>query len=295
MRPELRLIFAIASIQQGKLLEVSPETMLPRGVRLSCPGKETKENFVTFLMDASGVCLFVIDLSNGDYVKLDFTEAEQKLFNAFELGEGATNINLMEMWSVAVAMVTFGANHTNQVLTMRNDNTSAEAWTNKNRHRNPKVEQMLVLVAIGELIFKQSVWGERVATWKNWADVPTRAKRKEEFLPGLKKLGEDYGWKNPTGRELQVEEWFRDFGMDELTPEGNRPRWCRLAESFVKSIEKQHPKLIAETCGVPATELLEAFRLAESSEDLPPITGEEDFSDMSSSEERLHLTGLAQD
>ena len=48
-------------------------------------------------MDASGKHMFVIDMKSLKRIRRSFTDSERQLFNAFEQGEGATNINLYEL------------------------------------------------------------------------------------------------------------------------------------------------------------------------------------------------------
>ena len=142
-RYALRLVLALGAIEKGKLLQASPEAILPRGVRSSWPGKEGPEDLVDFLMDASGETLHVIDLQDGEHVSISYTEAEQVLFNAFLQGDSATTINLFELWSEAVVIATFAQKYPGKILRMINDNTSAQNWTDFSRHRDPRVEQIL--------------------------------------------------------------------------------------------------------------------------------------------------------
>ena len=290
LRFELRLVFALANVKNGKLLECSPETLLPKAVRLSWPGREGPEDLIEFLMDSSGESLFVIDLSNGDYISIVFTDEEKQLFNAFHLGDEATNINLTELWSEAAAVVFCGPNHPLKILSQINDNAAAEAWTEKGKHRHARVEQVLVLIALSEMMFKQSVMGARVNSKDNFADVPTRADRAGEFEEGLRKLGRDYKWKNPMGQKIEVEAWFRDFGMDSAKHEGLTPRWLDLVKGFIARTERLHPGLIEKSCGASPVDFGEALDQAEGKVALRRPAAEEDLDEIADSDARKRLT-----
>ena len=72
-------------------------------VRMTFPGKETANDQSFAPMDASGTTGFVIDLDTGKYIWEDYTPEENALFNAFDLGGEATQINQREAFGRAVA------------------------------------------------------------------------------------------------------------------------------------------------------------------------------------------------
>lgn len=290
LRFSLRLLFALSNIDQGKLLEVSPEALLSRGARTAWPGRETPEDLISILMDASGESLFVLDLSDGEHVLVHFTEEEKALFNHFD-DEYGTTINIMELWSEAIAVVMFGPKHTGKILAMVNDNTSAQSWTDRSRHRHSRVDQILVMVALSELMFKQTVWGERVPSEINFADIPTRKERQGEFEEGMAKLAQDYGWPTKQGTLLELDPWFRDFGMGMASYEGSVPRWLEYAKGFVERTETLFPGQIRRTCGVGVEHLLEAFAQAEDTHPIPRPEPEPPGEGPLFSEARKKLTG----
>ena len=78
------LVLRLALIEEGKLFRAKYEAVLPMSLRLTFPGKEKSENFVQFVMDASGRTAFGIDTKTLWYVQETFTEEENECFNNFD-------------------------------------------------------------------------------------------------------------------------------------------------------------------------------------------------------------------
>ena len=285
LRFVLRLTLYLASIDHGVLLKCDPEAMLSREEREVWPGQEGPEDRVSWLMDSSGKVLFLLDLSSGRYIRIEFTAEEQALFNAFHLGEGSTNINIFELWSEALGIVCLGLHHPKKIIDCINDNTAAQAWTEKGRHRSSKVDHILAALAFSEIMLKQTVQGSRIGSGVNFADIPTRIEKIHEFAAGMRERAEKYGWESPEGEEVEVPAWLRDFGFGLATYESSLPRWVHTVQGLVSHVEREKPGLILECCQVPASKFLEALKFAESDGPLPLIALE----DPSSKVERCSL------
>ena len=161
-RRALNLLLRLSVIDKGKLLRCSYEMVLSPEVRATWPGRETSEAKVDMLMDASGTALYLIDLSTGRFIQVDFTLEEQELFNAFDLGEEAVTINHRELLSELFGVVLLGPEHAGKLINLINDNTCAENWTCKDHHRDSKVDQVLSILGLSETLLKQSLYGTRV-------------------------------------------------------------------------------------------------------------------------------------
>ena len=74
-----------------------------------------------------------------------------------------------------------GPEHAGKIIDMINDNTAAENWTERSRHRLAKVDQVLSIMGLSELLLKQTVVGSRVKTKDNFADTGTRMERGRDF------------------------------------------------------------------------------------------------------------------
>ena len=290
LRYALRLTLALAAVKKGKLLEVKPEAILPRAARCSWPGKEGPEDLKNILMDASGKTLWLLDLQDGEHVKIMYTEKEAALFNAFEKGEAATTINLFEMWSEAVAIAVFAHKYPGKILRMINDNTSAQSWTDFSRHRDPKVEQIIALMGLSELVLKQTVIGDRAITAQNFADNGTREELTEELLAGLRERAKKYGWKTEAGVAVEPPEWVRNYGYDLVAYDSLIPRWHQHLVNFVEETEAKASGIIKATSGVEPDQILEALDLALSERPLTPLVFDHDFIEGEPSEERVQLT-----
>ena len=114
--------------------------------RITWPGQEKEDSLVHMQMDASGEGLYLIDLNTGRYIQETFTVEEQELFNAFELGEQATNINHRELLSELFGVVLLGPEHAGKLINLINDNTAAEHWTSKDHHQDARVDQILSIL-----------------------------------------------------------------------------------------------------------------------------------------------------
>ena len=172
---------------------------------------------------------------------------------------------------------------------MINDNTAAEHWTRRNRHRHAKVDQVLSIIGLSELLLKQTVVGSRVKTKENFADTGTRMiTRSQDFVKGLKALEEQYGWK---ARRVEIPEWLRSMGWDALSKDLPMKEWWVLAEHFVSWLEVEHPNLILEHAGIAGSVILEELQKAAQMEPLPEdLVPDRDFPEPSVSDIRLTST-----
>ena len=246
-RRALNLLLRLSVLEKGKLLRMSFEMALDPDTRATWPGKEGPEAMVHFLMDASGTGLFLIDLATGRYIKLTFTQREQDLFNSFELGEDAVNINHRELLSELFGVLLLGPEHAGKIINLVNDNTAAENWTCRSRHRHAKVDQVLSLLGLSETILKQTLIGSRVKTKENFADTGTREDLRAEFEAGLAALEKKYGWK---AKEVEVEPWLRNVGWDQVFTDLPDSDWFSQAVSYLDWLEAKHPGLILKQSGV---------------------------------------------
>ena len=259
LRRSLNLLLRLSTLEKGKLIRISFEMALDPDLRMTWPGKEGPDSLVHFLMDASGTGLFLIDLATGRFIKLKFTEAEQQLFNAFELGEGAVNISHRELLSELFGVILLGPEHAGKLINLINDNTAAEGWTTRSRHRHAKVDQVLALLGLSETLLKQTLVGSRVKTKANFADTGTRDDLREEFERGLKELEQKYGW---TAQEVEVEPWLRDVGWDQVFTDLPDSDWFSQALSYTDWLERTHPGLIFRQSGVEYTSIRQCLHQA---------------------------------
>ena len=195
LRRALNLLLRLCLVDKGKLLRSSFEMVLPPEVRATWPGKEGPEALAKMLMDSSGKELYLIDLTNGKYIRCEFTEKEQEMFNAFEKGESATTINHRELLSEYFGIVLLGPAHAGKLIELVNDNSCAENWTNSDRHRDSKVDHILSMLGLSETLLKQSIFGSRVKSEENFADFGTRSDKSLLYEEGLAALEKKYGWK----------------------------------------------------------------------------------------------------
>ena len=289
LRKVLNFVLRLSLIGKGKLLRSSFEAMLPREIRTTWPGREKPSTLVHFLMDASKDALFLIDLRTGRFLQTSLTSSEKELFNNFEEGDAATTINQWELLSELFGIVLLGPEHAASIIDMINDNTAAENWTRRNRHRNAKVDQVLSIIGLSELMLKQTVVGSRVNTKENFADTGTRMiTRSQDFVKGLKALEEQYGWK---ARRVEIPEWLRVMGWDALSKDLPMKEWWVLAEHFVSWLEVEHPNLILEHAGIAGSVILEELQKAAQMEPLPEdLVPDRDFPEPSVPDIRLTST-----
>ena len=278
LRFELRLFLNLAHIRQGKLLQCTPEAMLSRGEREAWPGEENAGDVVDFEMDASKEALWLVDCSDGEQIQIVFTEAEKALFNAFELGHDATNINLFELWSEGIVAAQFGPKHPGKILRLFNDNACAQSWTDRSRHRHPRVEQTLVLLGVSEVLLRQTIWGARVETLRNIADMGTRVKRAGGLEEGLEALGKHYGWKHPLGTKVEPLKELREYGFNLASYCSMSPRWLPQVKALLSHVEAEGREgLVEKMTGVPMAEVMEALERTERKDQIPTFTFEGDF------------------
>ena len=143
LRRAFNTFFRMASLDKGKLFRKTPEMLLPTHERQTWPGREGPENKVRAVMDASGTAMLLIDMKTLKRIRRPLTEEERKLFNAFEQGAGATNINLYELLIELFYGVKIAPEHVGKIVSLGNDNTAAEHWTNRNHHRHARVDYVL--------------------------------------------------------------------------------------------------------------------------------------------------------
>ena len=191
----MSLVLRLAAIDKGKLFRISFEMALPPEIRRMWPGKESRASLARFLMDASGESLFLIDLETGRYIQMPFTAKEQRWFNAFDDGDDAVTINHRELLSEFFLVILLGPAHAGKLLEFCNDNTPAENWTSRSRHRHSRVDEILSVLGFIELLLKQTMFGSRVPTKKNFADTGTRLDLHKAFITQLADLEHKYGWK----------------------------------------------------------------------------------------------------
>ena len=295
LRKVLNFVLRLALIDRGKLLQSSFEAMLPREIRTTWPGVETPDNLIHFLMDASKDALFLIDLRTGRYIQTDLTPSEKERFNAWEQGTAATTINHYELLSELFGLTLFGpfhaAAHATCIIDMINDNTAAENWTKKNRHRHAKVDQVLSIIGLSELLLKQTVVGSRVKTKENFADTGTRMiTRSQDFKEGMAALEKKYGW---TSQLCEIPDWLRTMGWDALSKDLPAKEWLAQASTFVQWLETEHPGLILQKCGVAGSLILEKLSQASSHEPLPnDLVADRDFPEPSISQVRRTTTAI---
>ena len=109
-RTALRITLLLGKIDKGELFKVPLETAMPLDLRLMFLGKETSENVVQFVMDASGEGFFCFDWRTGKYIWDKYTKAENLFFNAFENDlHDLTTINHRELLTELFAGVALGA------------------------------------------------------------------------------------------------------------------------------------------------------------------------------------------
>ena len=283
LRGKLNLLLRLALIDKGALFSVPLEALLPRHVRQTWPGKETREDQIDYIMDASGKYLFIIDLASGRYVRVKFSEEEQEIFNAFE-SEHFTDINQRELLSVLFGCLRLSWHYPGKMINNINDNVSAESWTSYSRHSHLRVDHILSTLGLSELLLKQTFYGTRVRTHENFADTGTRDKYEKEFHVGLVELGKKYGWE---AKECELESFMRQVGWTapgrEL-PEGD---WYQLALQFVQYIESQKPGLIERMSKVSVPSVLAALQAAQSGEKFTEeLVADGDFGYLGHSEQR---------
>ena len=182
--------------------------------------------------------------------------------------------------------------HAGKIVSLGNDNTAAEHWTNRNHHRHARVDFVLSVLGLIELLYRITFIGERIATENNFADTGTRDARSPELLAGLEKLEKETGLKS---EELDLPSWMYTISFDSLTrftPEGE---WFEFAIRCLERIEKKHPGLSESHCGVAMDRVLQELRAASRLERLDEklFIADGDFDDTPKySPERAMLTGV---
>ena len=288
-RRALNLLLRLCLINKGKLLRSPYEMVLAPEVRSTWPGKEGPGSKAEMLMDASGEALYLIDLTTGEFIQEAFSKAEQEVFNAYERGEKATTINHRELLSEYWGMVLLGPQHAGKLIELVNDNTGAENWTNRDRHRDAKVDQILSMIGLSETLLKQSVYGSRVKSEDNFADFGTRSDKELLYKEGIAALEKKYGWK---AKQVKVPSWLRDVGWTLVSNQASEGDWYKHAITFVDWLDEKYPGLVESTSEVPSSTIraaLEAARMEEPISEVPTADG--DFAPSARSEARAWATG----
>lgn len=290
LRRALGLVLHLASIERGKLFRCTPETLLPRSIRETWPGREGPEAKISMIMDASKTGLYLIDLSTGRYVQTRLTEAERRLFNSFEDGEHATTINLWELLSELFGVVLLGPEHAGKLVDMVNDNTAAENWTRNNHHACARVDQVLSVLGVYELCYRMTITGSRVKTEENFADTGTRDDLKVQYVEGLAELEKRYGW---TATQVTIPHFLRHIGWDSLQRVVPESTWYALSVECLEHSERQHPGLVESQCEVPLPVILQALKAAAGGQALPDVfQADGDYDLTKISPERAQLTSV---
>ena len=288
LRRALNLLLRLAIIDKGKLLQCPYEMVLPTEVRTTWPGQEKEDSLVHMQMDASGEGLYLIDLNTGRYIQETFTVEEQELFNAFELGEQATNINHRELLSELFGVVLLGPEHAGKLINLINDNTAAEHWTSKDHHQDARVDQILSILGLSETMLKQTLIGSRVKTTENFADFGTRQDKAEDYKKGIAALEKKYGW---IATRVEVPEWLRRMGWTQLRSQISEGDWYTQAVEYVRWLRSSHPGLIENQCKVDSGSIQEALELAASGTKIMEVpTSDGDFAPSTLSKERVWAT-----
>ena len=218
LRRVLNLVLRLALIDRGKLFRITFEMAQPRWVRESWPGKEGPEARVDFLMDASGTGLYLIDLATGEEIRVRFSEAEQELFNKWEREHDVTDINQRETLSELFGAVLCGRHHPRKMINMINDNTSAESWTCYSRHSHARIDHILSILGLCELLLRQTIVGSRVTTDRNFADTGTRDDKQSDYVVGIKELEKKHGWKaKEVANEETMPHWTAPNNSDRVS------------------------------------------------------------------------------
>ena len=190
---------------------------------------------------------------------MPFTAKKQRWFNAFDEGDAAVTTDHRERLSEFFLVILLGPAHAGKLLEFCNDNTSAENWTSRSRHRHSRVDDILSVLGFIELLLKQTMFGSRVPTKKNFADTGTRLDLHKTFITQLADLEHKYGWKaqqvpipNAVRKRLPWDRAVKDSNQDP----------CDVLIWLVHRFEALHAGLIEKHCQVPAEKILEGLSLA---------------------------------
>jgi len=212
LRFNLKLFFSLMSIEEGKLFQASLEAALPRKQRRTYPGKEDSRWDISFVSDASGETIFIIDLQTGRYIREELTEAEKELFQVSVSSKegsrkGATTINNTENLATLWAAVVLAPAYPGRMVTFFLDNATAEAMQSGcSQERVLKDEQISAMIGFVGICMQISFGADRVGTKQNVADFFTRITLDKEATEYLERLEKEIGIKPvriPLTGELQ--------------------------------------------------------------------------------------------
>ena len=269
LRFNLKLFFGLMSIDNGKMFQCSLEAALPRRQRRTYPGKEDRRWDISFVSDASGKSIFLIDLQTGRYILETLSEAEQKLFQvsvSTNKGsrKGATTINNTENLATLWAAVVLAPAYPGRMVTFYLDNATAEAMqSGSSQEKVLKDEQISAVIGLIGICMQISFGADRVATKSNVADYFTRDELNGEATAYLERLEREIGVKPvriPLSGELQ---WLRDMGWTEEEWARKPKAWYEKALKAFDYIQDNFPQQLQEGCRVPPghvrAKLLEAL------------------------------------
>ena len=155
-------------------------------------------------------------------------------------------------------------------MKMINNNTSVESWTCYNRQSHARIDHILSILGLCELLLKQTIVGLRVSTDMNFADTGTRDDKQTDYLVGIKELEEKHGWK---AKEVANEETMPKWLRVDWTKQGHEvseESWYEMAIEYdiVRFLEREHPGLVEECTQVSAGAMLQA---SQDAKDFTPI------------------------
>jgi len=262
LKAALRLLFWLAVERRGALFEITMEQALPKDIRLSFPGNESEQKSLhRYLMDSSGKSLYVIDLSSGKSIKVDFPAEMMQVFNNFEDDpEHAVTINHCELLSELFAAVLLGPDHAGEILEMINDNVTAQRQTETSKHRDSRVDRILSIMGLVEIMLRVTIWGARVTSEDNFADYNTRldeAGMLDKHLTKLRELEQKHGW---VSVPQAVPPYLLEKGLLLSKEEDEDDTWFNLAVWVVTNIEITHPGVILTSSGSSPAFFIEAIR-----------------------------------
>ena len=236
------LVLRLALIEDGKLFRAKYEAVLLMSLRLTFPGKETSDNFVQFMMDASGKKAFGICMKALWYVQETFTEEENGRCNIFEKEREAdsTTINHREHVVLAWMLSGPGVLHPGKTIDHAVDNVAAEGMTNSQRYWSVKDEQAGASIGFQELLLQQTASSSRVASIANFTDYFTRDKFDLDADKMLAYFGD---WHQAS--QVEATAWqagLASLGWLRLKPEEPQRVWYENTLEWFDWLQEVHPE-----------------------------------------------------
>ena len=293
LRYNLRLFFGLASIEKGALLCSTFEGCLPLQVRLTFPGKETRETHIELVSDASKEGFFLMNMRTGEYIMEPLRDEERKVFNSWDLGDKTTQVtinhleNLPCLWGAVMMWGKYPGHLIQQYL----DNTAAEFLQLDGKIKSAKDEQIGAIIALIELVMQCRGYGDRVTSKDNLADFFTRAALATKAAEYLRDFEKRTGIKP---KKVELPSWLRDMKWG-VTEETDRKAWGDIALQVLEHLETEFPKALHQYCRVPIGKVREQFERV--CKGLPPSPIPEFVEDFPKSpklsEERSLLMGFS--